>query len=288
MHRLDWMFACLCALACSTPSVAPEQREPQPANAAPSPAQLDVAAPARGSAASEAAPEEDAASAAPPDRRTAVVFGSSSVKASLGRAIAADLERWGLEVTRRGIVSAGLARPDFCDLREVLNSTPIDEDTAAVFVYVGMNDGQAIWLRPGEREDSGERWLAWQDPRWPDVYMRRARNLFRSICQRGARRAIVMLPVAVEEGSLERKMRRIRQLQQRAARDASCATAVSALGDREAFARDARRLRLRDGFHLSPLGAELVWRRVQQRANISLRPAIFLPAAPRLVPKERR
>jgi hypothetical protein len=289
MRRLEWIFTCLCLLACSACRGTAEQhaRPASEAAATTAPPRRDVPALSRTDAGSEiaaravgpSAPEPSDApepSSAPepsdaPERREAVVFGSSSVKSSLGRVIEADLERWGFDVTRRGVVSAGLARPDFCDLREVLNTMPIGEETAAVFVYVGMNDGQAIWLRPSERDESGERWLAWQDPRWSEVYTRRARRLFRSICERGAERTIVLLPVAVEQGSLERKMQRIRKLQRRAARDASCATPVSTLGDREAFARDARRLRLRDGFHLTTTGAELVWRRVQERANLLLR-----------------
>ncbi|MEO8181157.1 MAG: hypothetical protein ABI895_20155 [Deltaproteobacteria bacterium] len=211
------------------------------------------------------------------------MVGSSSVSGTFGRIIAADLERWGFEVTRRGVVSAGLARPDFCDLRSVVESMPIDEDTAAVFVYVGMNDGQSIWLRPSEREDDGAHWLAWSDPRWAEVYTRRARNLFRSICERGAQRAIVMLPIEVDRGSIERKMRRIRRLQRRAVGEASCATAISTLGERGHFFPDGKRLRLRDGFHMSPHGARLVWNRVQQRAMLLMEPPASPLALPRLM-----
>lgn len=202
----------------------------------------------------------------PPVEKQAVLVGSSSVRGSFGRIIAADLERWGFQVTRRGIVSAGLARPDFWDLREVLDSIPINQDTAAVFVYVGMNDGQDIWLRPSERGEESARWLPWEDARWADVYQRRARDLFRSICRRGARRALVLLPIEVNKPSLERKLQRIRRLQQRAARDTSCAMAVSTSGENGQFVRDGRRLRLRDGFHMTSYGARRVWSRVQRRA----------------------
>lgn len=206
-------------------------------------------------------------SAVPPlAEKRALVVGSSSVRGSFGRIIADDLERWGFQVTRQGIVSAGLARPDFRDLREVVDSLPIDQNTAAVFLYVGMNDGQAIWLRPSERERGGERWLPWGDARWDEVYLRRARSLFRSICRRGARRAFVVLPIEVDKASLERKLQRIRRLQQRAARATSCAMAVSTAGENGQFVRRGRRLRLRDGFHMTPYGARRVWNRVQRRA----------------------
>jgi hypothetical protein len=206
----------------------------------------------------------------PPARHEnqAIVVGSSSIKGRLGRVIAADLERWGYEVTRRGVVSVGLARPDFRDLREILAGIPIDEETAAVFVYVGVNDGQSIWLRPNERRAGESPWLSWHRPRWAEVYTRRARELFQSICDRGAERTFVLLPIEVEKPGLERKLRRIRELQRRAAQQTTCAVPVSTAGERGEFSRNGKPLRTRDGFHLSPLGARLVWNRVQRRAKL--------------------
>lgn len=207
------------------------------------------------------------------------MVGSSSIRGSLGRLIARDLERWGYEVVRRGIVSAGLARPDYCDLQAELDRMPIDESTAVVFVYVGVNDGQSIWLRPSERSKYGARWLSWRDPRWAEVYTQRARGLLRSICRRGAQRAIVLLPIEVDKPRLERKLRRIRQLQALAARDTGCALAVSTAGDSGRFSRNGKRLRLRDGFHLTPLGARVVWNRVQDRAELFGSPSLPSRAA---------
>ncbi|MEY4546138.1 MAG: hypothetical protein RL685_2333 [Pseudomonadota bacterium] len=199
------------------------------------------------------------------------MLGSSSVKGALGRVIASDLQRRGFEVTRRGITSAGLARPDFFDLHTIVDGTRIDEHTVAVFVYVGVNDGQAIWLRPSERGADGAGWLGWRHPRWADVYERRARSLFASICARGAERVIVILPVEVEGASLERKLVRIRRLQRQAAR-ATCASAVSTLGEGGQLTHDGQRLRRRDGFHMNFLGAQLVWKRVLRRSSLLLMP----------------
>lgn len=201
-------------------------------------------------------------------KNQAIVVGSSSIKGRLGRVIAGDLERWGYEVTKRGVVSVGLARPDYRDLREIVSSLPIDEDTAAVFVYVGVNDGQAIWLRPEERAEGESPWLSWHRPRWAEVYTQRARQLLQSICDRGAERAFLLLPIEVEKPRLERKLRRIRQLQRQAAQQTSCAVPVSTAGERGEFSRNGKPLRTRDGFHLSPLGARLVWNRVQRRAKL--------------------
>lgn len=255
------VLALLAALACSVQHTAPERGAAEPAQSfEPAATGLRPAAPpSRG-------PPRAAALRAP----GAVVFGSSSVKGPLGRLISEDLQRWGYQVTRRGIVSAGLARPDHRDLREVLSSLPIDEHTAAVFVYVGTNDAQSLWLRPSERAAPGARWISWQDPRWPELYRQRARGLFRAICQRGAERAIVLLPSEVAKAGLERRLRRIRRLQEQAARDTQCAIAVSTEGERGRFWRNGRRLRRQDGFHLSPLGARLIWTRVQRRASVPL------------------
>lgn len=202
------------------------------------------------------------------ERNQAIVVGSSSIKGKLGRVIAGDLERWGYDVTRRGIVSAGLARPDFRDLREIMADLPIDEETAAVFVYVGVNDGQAIWLRPSERSKGESPWLSWRGSRWDQVYTRRAQQLFQSLCDRGAERVFVLLPIEVEKPRLERKLQRIRQLQRQAAKQTTCAIPVSTAGERGEFSRNGKPLRTRDGFHLSPLGARLVWNRVQRRAKL--------------------
>jgi hypothetical protein len=195
--------------------------------------------------------------------------GSSSIRGAFGKIIAADLERNGYRVTRKGFVSAGLARPDFRDMRGVVETMPIDETTSAVFVYLGVNDGQAIWLRPGDRTRPGERWLSWHDRRWPQVYRRRAQRLYDAICRRGAKQAIVLLPVEVVNPRLERKLRRIRALQLEAARHTSCAIAISTTGKRRRFFVSGKPTRLRDGFHMTEMGARLAWERVKRRALLS-------------------
>lgn len=201
--------------------------------------------------------------------RRAVVFGSSSMKGTLGHVISSDLERHGYEVTRLGVVSAGLARPDFRDMRAMAESLPIAKGTALAFVYLGVNDGQALWLRPGDRQRPGERWLPWGHPRWSAVYQRRAQRLYETLCRRGVSRVIVLLPVEVTKPHLEQKLARIRALQQRAAERVPCATAVSTAGE-EAFLANGKPTRLRDGFHLTDVGARLVWQRVKRRAALVL------------------
>jgi hypothetical protein len=204
-----------------------------------------------------------------PPRRGAVIVGSSSIAGSFGRLIAAELESKGYQVTRKGVVGAGLARPDYRDMREVIRSIPIDETTAAVFVYLGTNDGQAIWLSPDERMRPSERWLSWRDQRWPSVYLRRAQRLYEGICRRGAQRAVVLMPVEVVSPRLERRLKRIRALQEQAAQRTVCATAFSTTGRDRRFSVGGRPTRLADGFHMTKTGARLAWERVKQRALFS-------------------
>ncbi len=222
-----------------------------------------------------------AAPQALPGKKQALVVGSSSIKSTFGKIIAADLERWGFEVSRHGIVAAGLARPDLFDLHQILDDLPIDSQTAAVVLYVGVNDGQALWLYPDEQDEFGVRRLAWHDPRWDELYTRRAVALFRSVCERGAERAIVLLPIEIEKPSLERKMKRIRRLQAQAAQETSCAVAVSTAGERGHFSRAGKALRRRDGVHMSIPGAQLVWSRTWQR----IQPLLPSPGPAALIPR---
>lgn len=198
------------------------------------------------------------------------MVGSSSVRGILGDVMGRDLERKGYAVERFGVSSAGLARPDFRDMQALVANLSIAPDTAVVFVYLGVNDGQSIWLRPGDREHPDEPWLRWNDPRWPSVYRKRAQQLYESMCKRGAQRVIVILPVQVVKPSLERRLRRIRTLQREAAERVSCALALSTTGDDETFTVKGEPTRQRDGFHLTRVGAELVWQRVKSQARRKL------------------
>jgi hypothetical protein len=215
-------------------------------------------------AAPSAAKGTDDLGAARGDRREAVMVGSSSFSQAFGAIIARQLERWGYRVTRKGVVGAGLARPDFHDMNRELDSLPISGKTAAVFVYLGVNDAQSLWLYPGERDTStNAAMLPFGTPSWEARYAERALGFYERICQRGARRAIVLLPVDLNRSELERRMKRIRDLQVQAASRSSCATVLSTTGDAGHFVVGGVAKRLPDGFHLSPFGANVVWDRVQ-------------------------
>lgn len=201
--------------------------------------------------------------------RNALIVGSSSVLQSFGRVMKRGLEREGYQVRVRGIPSAGLARPDFRDMQALAETWAVDRETALVVVYLGVNDGQPLWLRPHERKASRRRWLAWGDERWSRVYERRARRLFDRLCARGAGRVLAVLPVDVMQPRLQRRLHRVRQLQARAATRSTCAQAVSTGGDWGRFVVGGLPKRRRDGFHMTPWGARVVWNRIRERASLA-------------------
>jgi hypothetical protein len=216
-----------------------------------------------------------------PDRgepREAVLVGSSSFNQALGLIIERQLARWGYQVTRKGVGGAGLARPDFRDMNQVLDRLPISARTEAVFVYLGVNDAQSLWLHPGERAAASLAMLPFGTPTWEARYAERALGFYERICQRGARRAIVLLPVDVNRSELQRRLQRIRELQVQAASRSSCATVLSTAGDAGQFDAGGVAKRLADGFHLSPFGASVVWDRVRGHVlgllSLSSRPGL--------------
>jgi hypothetical protein len=199
-------------------------------------------------------------------RDNALLVGSSSIRQAFGRIIARALERRGLRVTRRGMTSVGLARPDYRDMIALANELPIDDQTAAVFVYLGVNDAQALRLLPRERRNIGRPWLGWSDRRWSAVYEERTRRFIEQLCASGARRVILLLPVDVVPERLQRRLDRIREIQARAAHGSSCGKAVRTGGDWGRFNAGGFATRSRDGFHMTAHGARVVWERIRAAA----------------------
>lgn len=199
-------------------------------------------------------------------------MGSSSFNQAFGRIIARELEEMGYQVTRKGVDSAGLARPDYRDMNQVLEALPIGTSTAGVLVYLGVNDAQAIWLHPEERKAPGVTSLPFGTAEWDAAYTRRTRDFLQRICQRGARRALVLLPVDVNLPELQRNLTRIRALQVHAAAATTCAVAVQTMGDAGQFTVEGLPKRRPDGFHMTALGAQLVWERVRPEVTRWLQP----------------
>jgi hypothetical protein len=193
----------------------------------------------------------------------AVLIGSSSFSQDFGHLIERELTRRGYQVTRKGVPGAGLARPDFHDMVLEAEALPIDAETAAVFVYIGVNDAQALWLRSDERSDPESTWLPFASEGWNTVYTRRVRAFLERMCQRGAQRAIVLLPVDVDRPELQERLLHIRELQVQAAAATTCAVAVQTAGDAGQFELAGERKRLPDGFHMTALGARAIWERIE-------------------------
>lgn len=211
-------------------------------------------------------------------------MGSSSFNQPLGFVIEKQLQRWGYQVVRKGVGGAGLARPDFRDMSRVLDELPISAKTAAVFVYLGVNDAQPLWLHPQERQATKAVTLPFGTPLWEARYAERTRGFYERICARGARRAIVLLPVDVNRSPLEKRLQRIRDLQIQAAAASSCATVLSTQGDAGHFQVGGVAKRLADGFHLSQFGANVVWNRIQGQVLALL--SLSSRGAPGLAPTD--
>jgi len=121
--------------------------------------------------------------AAPADARKAeaILVGSSSFNQSFGHLIEQELERRGYRVTRKAVDGAGLARPDFHDMNQELDALPVGHETAAVFVYLGVNDAQDVWLYPHERGSTGHASVAFGSADWDGVYGRRTRDFLERV-----------------------------------------------------------------------------------------------------------
>lgn len=216
-----------------------------------------------------AAPKESAAEGPPPSTEEAgsdaVLVGSSSFNQGFGRLIERELAQRGYRVTRKGVSGSGLARPDFCDMQQALETLPIGTNTAAVLIYLGVNDAQPLWLHPHERSAPGASTLPFGTAAWDSAYEARAREFYERICQRGARHAIVLLPIDVNRPALQQQLEHIRDLQVQAAGQTSCAVALSTAGDAGNFEVAGQPKRAPDGYHMSNLGAQIVWSRVEAR-----------------------
>lgn len=197
--------------------------------------------------------------------RDALIIGSSSVHQAFGRLIDRELRDLGYRVKRHGVTSAGLARPDYRDMSSIVEGLPVKPRSTVVFVYLGMNDAQSIWLRRHERT-SRRPWLGWNNARWSTVYERRARRFFERLCARGARDVVALLPVDVKRPRLQRRLARVRRLQAKAAAATSCARAISTSGDMGRFHLGGVARRYRDGVHMTRAGARAVWRRIRGEA----------------------
>ena len=222
----------------------------------------------------------------PPPVRGAgfLVIGSSSVVGQLGRSAESQLKALGFNVLRRGKSASGLTRTDYFDWWKEAKQMKVPRNTVGALVYMGVNDAQGIWLHPHEKrwaKRPSDPWIRWQQPGWSEIYRDRVTSFAETLCKRGIGRVIFLLPVDVAKPFLSRRMMRVRRLQREGVMRSSCGAAVSAAGDRlwlKRFGvRKSEQRRAADGYHLSPYGADIVWKRI--RGHI-LHLVGGLPAAP--------
>ena len=196
-----------------------------------------------------------------------LLFGSSSMNGPFGHLIASDFESVGFDVLRKGISSAGLARPDFKDIPQILGGFPIRRTSTSVLLYIGGNDAQSIWLRPEERTAADVKpWVYWKDERWPGIYEARMTKLLKSLCDRGVQHVFVLPPTDVVLPRLQTRLERVRKLQQRAVKASQCGRFIETAGDHEKrFELNGQPLRAPDGVHMNRFGATIVWSRIRDR-----------------------
>ena len=202
-----------------------------------------------------------------------LVLGSSSVNGALGKHMETRLQGHGFVVHRKGKSSAGLARPDYFDWLRQVDQLPIDDNTRGAVIYLGTNDGQALHLRKDEARAIKHRgkWLRWGHKHWERIYQRRVRDFAHALCKRGVWRVAFMTPVDTTDPVLLKKLQQIRRLQYRGTRRSRCAWAWTGSGDVRTIRREkaslpsSKRLRYKDGFHMTQRGAEVAWARIEKR-----------------------
>ena len=202
------------------------------------------------------------------ERNEVIVIGSSSVRGMMGRVFVDNLVGLGFVAHRVGKSASGLARLDYHDWISRIDEMPINKRTLAVMVYVGVNDPQGIWLRPEERDRPGHKWKHWNAPTWSNIYRDRVTELINELCVRGVPDVIMLTPADVKWRSLQARLVRIRRLQIEGARNSACGHVLSASGDSLFLFEPDEQLRprrLRDGYHMTQYGAQLLFDRVQPR-----------------------
>ena len=209
-----------------------------------------------------------------PWRGEVFVVGSSSIRHELGTEVEIDLRNRGFDVVRHGVSGTGLSRPDRYDWFATSAWLPVSSRTLAVICYIGVNDGQGVhmvgndWLPGLGRQPGKGDTVLWRDPRWSDEYLRRFVGFVDSFCHRGARDVFVLLPVDVRGQGLDERLDRIRALQVEGVRWSQCGRVLDTRGDMAWIRGPGERVaarRRRDGFHMTTVGAHIVWERVRDQ-----------------------
>jgi len=199
-----------------------------------------------------------------------VLLGSSSMNGPIAYLMADEFKNRGLKVQRIARSSAGMSRPDFFDWMKEVRKVKINENTQAVIVYLGVNDAQGIWLRKSERDGQGRRdkWVIWSDKRWAGIYRDRVTRFSNLLCEKGARKVIWLTPIDVKPKRLQKRLNRIRQMQEEGAAASKCGTSVPGTGDLNHILQGTRlgkAVRSHDGSHMTRKGSRVLWQRIGVR-----------------------
>ncbi len=200
---------------------------------------------------------------APASAQEALLVGSSSVNGALGRTLEHRLGIEGIRLARRARSASGFARPEFFDWEAEVDQLGALSRYAAVIVYAGGNDGQALSLRPSERTRRRDRWVEWSDEeRWVRIYSDRVRGVVDAMCDRGAPRVVILLVADGGRAGWSRRMVRVRDAQRAGVEGSRCGVVLDP-NDGHAF--DSV-----DGVHLSRQGARRMWELIAVRLRALL------------------
>jgi hypothetical protein len=190
-----------------------------------------------------------------------LLLGDSNISASLGHELERALADRGIDVVRHARSVSGMARPDFFDWRSQGEQLVRELDPDVVIMMFGGNDGQGLvpW-GPLRRP------IKWQDEdAWRSEYHRRVQELAQVLVS-GGRRLFLLSPTNRRPRGLQRRMRRVIEVQREAVAQVDRAVfidtfALSSTADGECLAKgpDSRGrivpYRTNDGIHLTRAGA---------------------------------
>lgn len=183
-----------------------------------------------------------------------------SLMQGIGSTLAKNLtEKLGGKAILHAKVASGLARPEFFDwtseLKKNIPYGPFD----FVVIFMGTNDGQTV------RENG--KLVPYGTKQWADVYQSRLSGLMDLACHAGKKVIWLGLP-PMKNGRFQRKMRRLNQLAKQESSAHQCVQYLSldqVIGDGKGryipyrtVGNRYRRIRMRDGIHLSYAGGQLV------------------------------
>jgi hypothetical protein len=190
------------------------------------------------------------------DRLRVVVVGDS-LSQGLGPALSEAFDPGMARVISLGRISTGLARPDYFNWQAAMRRIVEEIRPDLVFVLLGTNDDQPIFLPSGETVDFGS-------VGWTQAYRERANVFLREATSAGTRVVWVGIPVVAERDRWD-FYRRLNDVYADTAEPDPLATYVDTWrvlqarhGGYTAYLRNEhgqlQQMRAGDGFHFTPTG----------------------------------